>query len=69
LTKAIIDYHTIINNQDVYVDTNNKCYTDDYIHNETKMTCIVHINQQLTYDPLSKNPHLHCTKCLGEIEQ
>jgi len=68
LTKPIIDYHTIINNQDIYVSTENKFYTDDYIHNETKMMCISHINQQLEYDPLSKNPHLHCTKCLGEIE-
>ena len=65
MTKIEIDYHTIINGINIYVDTNDYCYSDDTLPEQNKLYCISHINQQLEYHPLSKNPHLICIKCLN----
>ena len=57
-----IDYHTIINDQHLYCDTEDYCYND--AEGLDKKTCIVHTNIQLQYHPLIKNPHLICHRCL-----
>ncbi len=68
MTKIKIDYHTIINNQDVYVDTEDYCYSDDTLPEQNKLMCISHINEQLQFHPLNKNPHLICDKCLNTTD-